>query len=86
MKTMQQGTRWLIHRKVQDDLECKPIVCVHEKTPNVSQRVFCLWRAAGTLKIATPGIIWSVSLSRDGLTVERHETRRSVRTVSTSPS
>lgn len=32
-----------IHRKVQDDLGCAPIVCVHYREPNSSTRIFCLW-------------------------------------------
>jgi hypothetical protein len=32
-----------VHRKEQWDLDCWPIVCVHNRTHNRSKRVFCLW-------------------------------------------
>lgn len=35
--------RLWIHRKKQHDLDCWPLVCVHLRSVNGSQRVFCLW-------------------------------------------
>ena len=37
------GHPW-IHRLEQWDLDCVPLICVHWRSPNRCQRVFCLWR------------------------------------------
>ncbi len=54
-----------IHRKVQDDLDVKPIVCVHRKTENGSTRVFCayskhgqIWISVGGLKLQGEKSLW----------------------------
>lgn len=41
---MHIGSFW-VHRKEQWDLNCWPIVCVHQRYDhgNGSRRIFCLW-------------------------------------------
>lgn len=47
-----------IHRKEQWDYNCWPIVCIHRRSPNVSQRIFCLW--VGGLQIGKKLWTWRV--------------------------
>lgn len=37
------GRELSFHRKEQYDLNVQPWVCIHARTANASQRVFCLW-------------------------------------------
>ena len=42
-KDIRIGPAW-IHRLEQWDLDCWPMICVHWRSVDRSQRVFCLWR------------------------------------------